>query len=347
MISQNLSHREYLCLIVNCINITNSTNKDPCYEEIDGVFNLGLHIGSIFIILVSSFLGVFIPIIISYFNKIKIFTNVLFYAQFFGSGVIMATGFVHIFPEACNTLQNSCLPKWFSSTFTAAAGLFAMLAAMIMHFIEWLCNYIIKINVEKIQKEVELQHQSTNNNEEGINCTPNDQQHCGHSHSELLLNQNQNKVSTYLLQFGISIHSIIIGIALGIEISEFAPLLIALSFHQFFEGIGLGCILINVNEKQYIQAIIFGIIFTFTTPIGICIGIGIALSGFSPTSSLIGQGILDSFAAGILVYAALVTLLSVDFETKKFFELKHYEKLICFIAFYTGAGFMSVLALWA
>lgn len=344
MIYKNLTKYEYDCLLLNCIK--NNTNQDPCFEEFDGVFNLGLHIGSIFIILFASFLGVFIPIIISYFNKIKILENFLFYAQFFGSGVIMATGFVHIFPEACNTLQNSCLPKWFSSTFTAAPGLFAMLAAMIMHLIEWLCNYIVKINFEKkIKKEDEEESQKTQQQTTTINID--DDQHCGHSHSVLLLNEKKHKISTYLLQFGISIHSIIIGIALGIEISEFVPLLIALSFHQFFEGIGLGCILVDVDEKQYLIAIIFGLMFTFTTPIGVCIGIGIALSGYSPTSSLIGQGILDSFAAGILVYSALVTLLSVDFGTKKFYKLQNYQKFICFIAFYLGAGFMSLIAVWA
>jgi len=151
-----------------------------------------------------------------------------------------------------------------------------------------------------------------------------------------------------MLEFGISIHSVIIGVALGVERSEFVPLLIALVFHQLFEGIGLGCTLTEVtNKKQRHLSIVLGIVFALTTPIGICIGIGIALSGYSPTGALIAQGVLESFAAGVLIYSALVSLVSVAFGTEKFLKQKHYEKAICFFSFYGGAGFMSLLAIWA
>ena len=45
-----------------------------------------------------------------------------------------------------------------------------------------------------------------------------------------------------VLEMGIVVHSIIIGISLGTSdsLDTIKPLIIALSFHQFFEGIGLG-----------------------------------------------------------------------------------------------------------
>jgi len=150
-----------------------------------------------------------------------------------------------------------------------------------------------------------------------------------------------------MLEFGISIHSVIIGVALGVEKSEFVPLLIALVFHQLFEGIGLGCTLTEANKKQLPLSAVLGIVFALTTPIGICIGIGIALSGYSPTGALIAEGVLESFSAGVLIYSALVSLVSVAFGTEKFLKQKHYEKAICFVSFYGGAGFMSLLAIWA
>ena len=45
-----------------------------------------------------------------------------------------------------------------------------------------------------------------------------------------------------VLELGIVVHSVIIGLALGASKSSktIKPLVAALSFHQFFEGIGLG-----------------------------------------------------------------------------------------------------------
>lgn len=146
-----------------CVNFTNST--DPCYaHRSDEDFNLGLHIGSIFIILgidciyccysfdgslhsllisAASLLGVILPLVIAAIPSTPlVFRKVLYYGKFFGSGVILSTGydsvspsssslthrFVHIFPDACSTLQQPCLPQWFQD-FAAAPGLFALLGA--------------------------------------------------------------------------------------------------------------------------------------------------------------------------------------------------------------------------
>ena len=45
-----------------------------------------------------------------------------------------------------------------------------------------------------------------------------------------------------VLEMGIVVHSVIIGISLGAagSIDAIKTLLVALSFHQFFEGMGLG-----------------------------------------------------------------------------------------------------------
>ncbi|RWV78086.1 hypothetical protein GW17_00061005 [Ensete ventricosum] len=57
-----------------------------------------------------------------------------------------------------------------------------------------------------------------------------------------------------------------------------------------------------------------GLFFSLTTPAGIAIGTGISsvYNENSPTA-LIVQGLLDSVAAGILIYMALVDLLAADF----------------------------------
>lgn len=87
--------------------------------------------------------------------------------------------------------------------------------------------------------------------------------------------------------------------------------------------------------------------FSITTPIGIAIGIGISniYNETSPTA-LIVEGVFDSAAAGILIYMALVDLLSVDFMSPK---LQKNGKLMlgANASLLLGAGCMSLLAKWA
>lgn len=60
-----------------------------------------------------------------------------------------------------------------------------------------------------------------------------------HSHLQglALPSDAQKRISTFILEAGVAAHSVIIGVTLGISSgSEFIGLLIALLFHQFFEG---------------------------------------------------------------------------------------------------------------
>lgn len=89
------------------------------------------------------------------------------------------------------------------------------------------------------------------------------------------------------------------------------------------------------------------IFFTLTTPVGIAIGFGISniYDENSPTA-LIVEGIFNSASAGILIYMALVDLLSADFMNPR---LQNNSKLLLGAQFSLlfGAGCMSLLAKWA
>ena len=52
-----------------------------------------------------------------------------------------------------------------------------------------------------------------------------------------------------VLESGIAFHSVLIGIALGVSDSPctIRPLLAALTFHQFFEGVALGSCLLQAS----------------------------------------------------------------------------------------------------
>jgi zinc transporter 1/2/3 len=158
----------------------------------------------------------------------------------------------------------------------------------------------------------------------------------------------RNRVISQVLELGIVVHSVIIGIALGTSESSSTvrPLVAALSFHQFFEGMGLGgCI---AQARFPLKSIVtMASFFSLTTPAGIAIGIGIAsvYDENSPTA-LVVEGLLDSVAAGILVYMALVDLLAADFMNQRVQKDRKLQIAVN-LSLPLGAGLMSLIAKWA
>ncbi|KAK1326284.1 Zinc transporter 9 [Acorus calamus] len=128
-----------------------------------------------------------------------------------------------------------------------------------------------------------------------------------HAHAHGSVELVRHRVIAQVFELGVVVHSVIIGISLGASEtpSTIRPLVAALSFHQFFEGLSLGgCIVQAKFKAKAITAM--SLFFSLTTPVGIAIGIGIAsnYNDNSPTA-LIVEGILNSFSAGILIYMAL------------------------------------------
>ncbi|KAG0452190.1 hypothetical protein HPP92_025830 [Vanilla planifolia] len=125
----------------------------------------------------------------------------------------------------------------------------------------------------------------------------------------------RHRLISQVLELGIMVHSVIIGISLGVskDPSTVRPLVAALSFHQFFEGMGLGGCFVHAQLKLRSMTTMV-LLFSFTTPLAIVVGIGISF-GYKENDSFatIIEGILNSGAAGILIYIGLVDLLAVDF----------------------------------
>lgn len=173
-----------------------------------------------------------------------------------------------------------------------------------------------------------------------------------HCHGAAFYDDGRNtKISTYLLEFGIALHSILIGLTLGTTTESFVALFIALSFHQFFEAIALGAQIARTKKISIRSAMFMVIFFSLTTPVGIAIGIGIHSGTYNPksVSSLLVTGILDSLSAGILIYVALVNLITADMgvHASEFYALSTKLKFLYFIALYLGAAVMAIIGRWA
>ena len=87
--------------------------------------------------------------------------------------------------------------------------------------------------------------------------------------------------------------------------------------------------------------------FCLTTPVGIVVGVGISsvYDEDSPTA-LVVEGVLNSVAAGILVYMALVDILREDFMSARVQGSAPLQAALS-ASLLLGAGLMSMLAIWA
>ncbi|KAL0240294.1 hypothetical protein I308_106544 [Cryptococcus tetragattii IND107] len=79
---------------------------DPCAMD-NSESHFGLRIGSIFIILVTSVIGTLLPIIFRQSSFVP--RSVFEFAKYFGSGVIIATAFIHLLAPAWEELTSECL----------------------------------------------------------------------------------------------------------------------------------------------------------------------------------------------------------------------------------------------
>lgn len=188
-----------------------------------------------------------------------------------------------------------------------------------------------------------------------VDMEPSPANHCeesGHHHGLALEDDSHgNKISTYLLELGIALHSVLIGLTLGTTTESFVALFIALCFHQFFEAIALGAQIANLKTTSLKSAIFMVIFFSLTTPVGIAIGIGIHSGTYNPksVSSLLVTGILDSLSAGVLIYVALVNLITAEMgaNAHSFYTLRTRLKFLYYAALYLGVAAMTVIGRWA
>ena len=170
----------------------------------------------------------------------------------------------------------------------------------------------------------------------------------GHDHSHGGAITHSNHIAAYLLEIGIASHSILIGIALGAARGEFQTLLIALVFHQFFEGVALSSVITEADFKKKTVAVFMVIFYTLTTPLGIVIGILVHEAYDSnAVSLLVAQGILDALAAGILIYDGLVNIILPHFNGKNFRHSGPWKQSVHFGILWLGASLMAVIGIWA
>ncbi|CAO3571859.1 unnamed protein product [Mortierella alpina] len=420
-------------------------------------YNRRLHLAGVIVILVASTLGVFMPVIPKRCRSLRIPSHVLTLGKQFGTGVILATAFIHMLPTAMSNLSSPCLGPTLSQNYQSLGGLLVLSASLVMHWLEFMAmehtqarlmegasaRGLTKEQSERIhvdlgglgatgvaaapcpgqtmtvQEETPcrrsscssvsscgLEHDLADDEESRMILSPsqvsasegslithqgprlsqatsygtiardstqrntsdahtrqasstsrNDRHHhhmleVGHSHAHglELLDVSQRKIATYILEAGIASHSIVVGVALGVSSdAEFKGLLVALVFHQFFEGFALGARIAELDFGSTLNHYVLAVVFSLTTPIGAVIGIVIS-SSYDPNSvaALLTEGILDAISTGILLYMGYVNLLAVEFNLNGEIRRESSKiKAMCFLALWMGAAVMAFIGLYA
>lgn len=107
---------------------------NPDGNELD--YNMPFHIGALFIILGFSFFACAFPILAIRFPRLRIPPRFLFLARHFGTGVLLATAFVHLLPTAFISLTDECLGDFFTKKYPALAGAISLAAVFLVAIVE-------------------------------------------------------------------------------------------------------------------------------------------------------------------------------------------------------------------
>jgi zinc transporter 1/2/3 len=237
------------------------TSTGHAYNPDD--YNLGLHVGSLFVVLAVSSLACAFPLLVLRFPRLRIPTGILFVVRHFGTGVLLATAFVHLLPTAFISLGDPCLSGFWTDDYPAMPGAIALLAIFLIAGIEMTFSpekrccaapMTVGTGAVTIPRGTEcrtigedgrcgsLDERTGNSPAVARPAADSDKSH-EHSDAEfdldakitLTIEQEHRKafLQCVLLEVGILFHSVFIGMNLSVSAGrEFVILFIAIVFHR-------------------------------------------------------------------------------------------------------------------
>ncbi|KAK6281061.1 hypothetical protein POUND7_014886, partial [Theobroma cacao] len=216
-------------------------SKNACQDKAE---SMKLKIIAIVAILLSSMIGVCSPLFSRLLPSLRPERDLFIVVKAFASGVILATGYMHVLPDAFDDLMSKCLPEnpWRKFPFTTFA---AMLAALVTLMVDSFAMSTYKKRCAKASVADAGNGAGLENGNVQIEIFGQGQGHAVEKNdkaSQLL----RCRVIAQVLELGIIVHSVVIGLAMGASENHctIRSLIAALCFHQMFEGMGLGgCIL--------------------------------------------------------------------------------------------------------
>ncbi|MCJ1379917.1 hypothetical protein MMC17_003020 [Xylographa soralifera] len=357
-------------------SIPSSSQGCPSDNDYNG--QMGARVSAIFVILIGSLFGAVFPVFAQKNQGLKVPQWAFFIAKYFGSGVIIATAFIHLLAPACDALTDPCLTGPITE-YDWAEGI-ALMTIFVLFFTELMAMRYSTFG-HAHDHDNDHSHQSHHSSHSHHNTptiaatlplpvrttsdasghTPGND-HLGHTreHVDHDLEINKDKptadfaaqmTAIFILEFGVIFHSIFVGLTLAVSGSEFATLYVVLVFHQTFEGLGLGSRLAATPwpKSRKNTPYWMGLAYAFSTPVALAVGLGVRNS-YAPGSqtSLIVNGVFDSISAGILIYTGLVELMAHEFMFSEVMRKARLRVVLsAFGVMCLGAGLMALLGKWA
>ncbi|KAF0693012.1 Aste57867_15961 [Aphanomyces stellatus] len=323
-------------------------------------YDTNLHVASVFIILGVSLLGALLPVLAARLSFFRAFLPYMRLLNALGVGVIISTSLVHMLPPGIDALDDPCL----NLSYDNLALVIAVVTLLCMQILEtelvvWLSP---PQSLEPTASDFDILSPVHSPLSSIMECNSKTQQHLDdgpkphhhhHHHRQPTFVSDQRsplakQMNVVLFEASVAIHSILIGVDMGVASGPtFRTLLVAICFHQFFEGVAVG----TSSQGAFAQlktSLYIALGFALTTPLGIVIGIFISNS-YAPTSvaALWVRGVLHSVAAGILLYTGVVELLTYQFTSNpEFHAMPTTDRRRQYAAIFLGGIIMSAIGYW-
>ncbi|KZP30637.1 ZIP-like iron-zinc transporter [Athelia psychrophila] len=329
-----------------------------------------LRIASIFIILIGSTAGATFPVLAARSSWLHVPKGLFDFAKYFGSGVIIATAFIHLLSPAMDELSSPCLnPAWLEYPYALALALFSIFGIFIVELVafRWGTAKLAAISMEHdphghmVGSHAAHGPEGNDNREAAQWSGPEDGPNTDgmqkledvetlHKPDTLDSGVAAQIIGVGILEFGVVLHSVLIGLTLAVN-EDFKILFAVIIFHQTFEGLGIGSRLAVLKLPQRFNYIPMcaAILYGLCTPIGIAVGLGVRTT-YNPdgTEASIISGILDALSAGILIYTGLVELLAHEFLfNKEMINASNGRLAYALGCMLFGCGIMALLGRWA
>lgn len=222
--------------MASCVTGTEAAIRATACRDGDAASHL--KIVAVFAIFLTSVFGVWGPVLLAkYFHGKPLYDKAILVIKCFAAGVILSTSLVHVLPEAFESLadcQVSSRHPWKDFPFAGLVTMIGAITALLVDLtasehmghgggggggMEYMAVGGLEMKEGKFGADLEIQENS----------------------EEEIVKMKQRLVSQ-VLEIGIIFHSVIIGVTLGMSQNKctIRPLIAALSFHQIFEGLGLG-----------------------------------------------------------------------------------------------------------
>lgn len=247
-------------------------------NEYDG--RIGLRVAALFIIWITSSLGATFPIFANRHKGMRIPEWTFFVCKYFGSGVIVATAFIHLLGPAEEALRNPCLTgpitqySWVEGIILMTVFALFFVELMVMRYGDFGGHshdhddhsHSHTLGDSRHSLDTELTSGTPGPYKDNVKDSTADnaldrrpqhrgshapgEDHLSHAREHTDIEDADNALSfedykaqmtaIFILEFGIIFHSVFIGLTLAVAGAEFTTLFIVIIFHQTFEGLGLG-----------------------------------------------------------------------------------------------------------